>query len=590
MSCNSEAIDLCSSPESASDSLDRSSTEVGEKAGGSTVVISEENRVTKRAKTGEADNEDDNDVLEVYEERLPTRRVKAAASCEILEVEGRPNPPFQLLPVPGLASFARRAPYLKSLQELVAGPIEIAIVSNYMMTAPLVFNAFPGLLSAKEIVLLHGERNRDDVEGMRHLPISVFKPRLEPYGTHHTKLFILFYKAGIRVIVHTANLISCDIFNKAQGAWHQDFPLKRNASDSHSSEFEDDLKRYLAALRLPLENKRVNGTIAHIDLLNKISEYDFTSARAKLIASVPGRHTQANKLLYGHMAVREVLRKENFSDSFAATPPSSLALQFTSLGSLNDKLLNDILTSFSAGIKLPQTSLLAPAKLACSGIVWPTTTEVMESTEGLRAGNSIPGYKKNVDKMMGLQAQVPLYRFRGRSTPQKAAMPHIKTFTRYSETGRIAWCIVGSHNLSGAAWGVLQKDNSQLYIRSFELSVMMLPSLELKYLNQRHVFDAPSGSYKERGTTRQWDSVEFYHLANATKETGEVYSTTSNTTKTAETKNTTKVVYLPLPYEIPTPATRYRKGIDTPWYVEWPMLGGGAVVGCSSSSSSSSKP
>ena len=35
-----------------------------------------------------------------------------------------------------------------------------------------------------------------------------------------------------------------------------------------------------------------------------------------------------------------------------------------------------------------------------------------------------------------------------------------------------------SHNLSKAAWGVLQKGETQMYIMHYELGVMLLPGLE----------------------------------------------------------------------------------------------------------------
>lgn len=98
------------------------------------------------------------------------------------------------------------------------------------------------------------------------------------------------------------------------------------------------------------------------------------------------------------------------------------------------------------------------------------------------------------------------------------AMPHIKTFLRYerardehevndsipgacddSSTGgqvdssaafhkgssssragegtRLAWVLVTSHNLSKSAWGEYQLGDSQLGIKSFELGVLLLPSL-----------------------------------------------------------------------------------------------------------------
>ena len=38
------------------------------------------------------------------------------------------------------------------------------------------------------------------------------------------------YERGLRVVVHTANLIYPDCNNKSQGVWWQDFPLKDSQS------------------------------------------------------------------------------------------------------------------------------------------------------------------------------------------------------------------------------------------------------------------------------------------------------------------------------------------------------------------------
>ena len=47
-------------------------------------------------------------------------------------------------------------------------------------------------------------------------------------GTHHSKAFITEYETGLRVVIHTANLIYCDNNYKSQGLWVQDFPKKVN--------------------------------------------------------------------------------------------------------------------------------------------------------------------------------------------------------------------------------------------------------------------------------------------------------------------------------------------------------------------------
>ena len=58
-------------------------------------------------------------------------------------------------------------------------------------------------------------------------------------------------------------------------------------------------------------------------------------------------------------------------------------------------------------------------------------------------------------------------------------MPHVKTFARYAPGAPhdLAWVIVGSHNLSGAAWGRLEKNETQIAILSYELGVLLSPRL-----------------------------------------------------------------------------------------------------------------
>ncbi len=78
------------------------------------------------------------------------------------------------------------------------------------------------------------------------------KPPLRlSYGTHHSKAMLLVYPTGVRVIVHTANLIHVDWNNKSQGLWMQDFPWKTDAcKGKKSSVFENDLVEYLTALEV----------------------------------------------------------------------------------------------------------------------------------------------------------------------------------------------------------------------------------------------------------------------------------------------------------------------------------------------------
>lgn len=56
--------------------------------------------------------------------------------------------------------------------------------------------------------------------------------------------------------------------------------------------------------------------------------------------------------------------------------------------------------------------------------------------------------------------------------------PHIKTFARFDSSSptRLAWCLIGSHNLSMVAFGKLEMQGRQLYIKSYEMGVLITPA------------------------------------------------------------------------------------------------------------------
>lgn len=93
------------------------------------------------------------------------------------------------------------------------------------------------------------------------------------------------YNKGIRIIIHTANLIYADCNSKTQGIWWQDFPPKE--SEAVCSDFEEALLNYLSQLKMPKE--------AHERMKTMVSAHDFSGARVKLITSVPGEEQYVEK-------------------------------------------------------------------------------------------------------------------------------------------------------------------------------------------------------------------------------------------------------------------------------------------------------
>ena len=162
--------------------------------------------------------------------------------------------------------------------------------------------------------------------------------------------------------------------------------LVQTETSPPTSTFERELSEYLGCLGLPSEHRD------HAAVLCR--EHDFSAARVHLVVSRPGRHTGTELLMYvhklykhyawsdaavgdvrllsystssrclcylpcipicagaklssyGHMAVRRLLSRERFPDTFAKAP---MIAQFSSLGSINEDWLREFRHSMASGL------------------------------------------------------------------------------------------------------------------------------------------------------------------------------------------------------------------------------------------------
>lgn len=138
-----------------------------------------------------------------------------------------------------------------------------------------------------------------EAAGVAMPELLCYSPEIEAYGCHHSKFFVLGYAdGGVRVIVHTANLLYNDCFSKTQGLWWQDFPPKQQPSQHQEQQqqqgsqqqqqqrpppgFGRTLADYVHQLKLPgVWGPRLRQLVAGAD---------YSAARGVLIGSVPGRH------------------------------------------------------------------------------------------------------------------------------------------------------------------------------------------------------------------------------------------------------------------------------------------------------------
>jgi len=115
-------------------------------------------------------------------------------------------------------------------------------------------------------------------------------------------------------------------------------------------------------------------------------------------------------------------------------------------------------------------------------IVWPTVDFVKECIDGYSAGGSLCFPKHNLKQFLTENNTFCKYE---PSFKRSRIPPHIKTYTRPVKVEskqneviyKLPWVILTSSNLSKAAWGCLQKKNTQFMIRHYEAGVMFLPWL-----------------------------------------------------------------------------------------------------------------
>ncbi|CAL9055894.1 unnamed protein product [Musa banksii] len=470
----------------------------------------------------------------------PQFKTASFTSCDDIEAirhfrvpKERLSLTFRLMQVQGLPAWANSSSV--TIGDVIQGNVLVAILSNYMVDIDWLLSACPSLRKVPHVLVVHGESGatEDHLKKVKPANWVLHKPPLPiAYGTHHSKFMLLVYHSGVRVVVHTANLIYVDWNNKTQGLWVQDFPWEDNNSCKDSF-FENDLVDYLKMLKLPEFTAKLPA-VGNVSInASFFRKFDYSSAMVRLIASVPGYHTGANLNKWGHMKLRSVLGNCIFDKEFCKSP---LIYQFSSLGSLDEKWLSELTVSMSSGV----SSDKSPLGIGKPHIIWPTVEDVRCSIEGYAAGNAIPSPQKNVEKDFLKKYWT---KWKANHVGRCRAMPHIKTYTRYNGQN-LAWFLLTSANLSKAAWGALQKNNSQLMIRSYELGVLFLPA----YVKDLGSWFSCAGN----------DGTEQIAHENSSSSSSKPWSLAT----LCLNDDASEVIQLPVPYQLPPqPYTSE----DVPW-------------------------
>uniref|UniRef100_A0A8C5AMB9 Tyrosyl-DNA phosphodiesterase 1 n=1 Tax=Gadus morhua TaxID=8049 RepID=A0A8C5AMB9_GADMO len=378
---------------------------------------------------------------------------------------------FYLNKVTGLdKTYNTGALHIRDILSPLFGTLKESVQFNYCFDIPWMVEQYPPEFRDLPVLIVHGDKREAKARLLKQAQpfphVRFCQAKLDiAFGTHHTKMMLLWYEEGFRVVITTSNLIRADWYQKTQGLWLSPlFPRLPDGSPSSDGEsptlFKKDLLEYLASYRAPELG----------EWIQRIREHDLSETRVYLIGSTPGRYLGDDMDRWGHLRLRKLLY-----DHSIPVPDDEIwpvIGQFSSIGSMGlDK------TKWLAGeFQRTLTTLGRSSWLLCDVLqVYPSVDDVRNT------GGSLPYSIQTAEKQLWLHSYFHRWKLYMRASPD---------FTK------LAWFLITSANLSKAAWGNLEKNNSQVMVRSYELGVLYLPSaFDMAFFPvQKNPFPATSSS------------------------------------------------------------------------------------------------
>ncbi|XP_029713735.2 probable tyrosyl-DNA phosphodiesterase isoform X2 [Aedes albopictus] len=376
------------------------------------------------------------------------------------------------------AKVTHLEPLSITFQELLdssLGELECSVQMNFMVDIGwLMGHYFFAGYENRPLLILYGDETPElKMVSAKKPNITAVKVNIAtPFGVHHTKMGLYGYTDGsMRVVVSTANLYEDDWHNRTQGLWVSPRlpPMPEDADtgagDSKTG-FRESLISYLNSYK-----------IGHLQpWVARIQKTDFSEVNVFLVASVPGGHLNTPKgPLWGHPRMGYLLGKH--SAPIDDTCP--LVAQSSSIGSLGPNPQSWVLSEVMASFRR-DSAPIGLRRVPAFKMIFPSFSNVRNSHDHLLGGGCLPYMKATHDKQLWLKDY--LHQWKSDSRNRTKAVPHIKTYCRWSHRG-LYWFLLTSANLSKAAWGVYNKSakfEAPLRINSYEAGVLFLPKFVIE--------------------------------------------------------------------------------------------------------------
>ncbi|XP_069546414.1 tyrosyl-DNA phosphodiesterase 1 isoform X2 [Brachyistius frenatus] len=407
-------------------------------------------------------DEDDRDVKKKSVSDLPKRAPPSPEAKKVKVVNERPPSPhgrlyyidepddffetcaprlndtyrFYLNKVTGLdRKYNSGALHIRDILSPLFGTLKESVQFNYCFDIAWMVQQYPPEFRDRPVLIVHGDKREAKarlVQQAQPFPhVRFCQAKLDiAFGTHHTKMMLLWYEEGFRVVILTSNLIRADWYQKSQGMWMSPlFPRLPKGSSASAGEsptfFKRDLLDYLASYRAQeLE-----------EWIQQIKEHDLSETRVYLVGSSPGRYVGPDMERWGHLRMRKLLYEH--TDPVPDEERWPVIGQFSSIGSMGLDKTKWLAAEFQRTLTtLGRSSLRSDAPVH---LLYPSVEDVRTSLEGYPAGGSLPYSIQTAQKQLWLHSYFHA-------------------------------------NLSKAAWGALEKNNTQVMVRSYELGVLYVPS------------------------------------------------------------------------------------------------------------------